>query len=280
MISRRLWVWVLTGMLLGPCEILAAKKQSSADDYCPVETRYLDAVKELQGALVSSVQPDYSCFVDSTEVSLKDFLVVDVRHSDDFNAFSLNGSINLSPRLLLNSPQFKAHQLLLVDHGLKREETARLCSELKAKGFAKTYALKGGLESWADNPKKAFNQPLIQNQLNEVSSTELIRFSFANELLVLTDVEDVTILQMALSKHTKIEKLSFSDSVSISRAVSKSGQSVVLVSEKYTDLRQTLDLPGTYFLNDDLYNLVHEAEQLEVIKEKHGSIPDRYRCKV
>lgn len=273
---------VLAGFLIAP--FVTASAESPSENSCPLSDLYLESIDQSPESRVEE-KPDYSCFVDSMKLNEKDFLIVDIRYKTSFEQNQIDGSINLTPNLLVHSSHLKNHSILIVDHGLNREKTARLCSLMKRTGFPKTYIVEGGVQSWFESKNKKLKDQKSQalsslQDLWRISAMQLALMSYENELVILTDVPEPSAVIKSLSNLAQIHVVNLAklDSEITRLKLKGSSKGVVLVSRSPDSLSADLLGNGIYALEQDVDLLIEASAKIAASQAKRMDIPDRYRC--
>ncbi len=132
-----------------------------------------------------------------------DTLLVDVRPAQEFNQFSIPGSLNIPAYLLKNKAFLKGKKLFLINDGSQSLNLSQVCHELGNMGI-ETHFVTGGLNSWSKvshvlNAYDAFNAPL--DMMTPVSFS--LELSLPDILLISLSAPSVnTEHDPLLSQHT------------------------------------------------------------------------------
>lgn len=124
-----------------------------------------------------AVSPDVTCMAPVAEVlGLLDksgAIVADLRSSVDFQAFHIEGAINLTAAELHAKPYWREKQVVLVGNGKAEAELYRECGRLKQMGYRHLRVLQGGMPSWLGSGLPISGRAPAVTQLVRLSATEL-----------------------------------------------------------------------------------------------------------
>ena len=99
--------------------------------------------------------------------------LVDVRRAEEFAKLRIPGSINI-PLFALKTKSFlKAEQVVLVGEGYRVCELEQECRTLRASGFTRVLALRGGLASWVEKGGPVEGDVFARAQVSRVSPAGL-----------------------------------------------------------------------------------------------------------
>ena len=95
---------------------------------------------------------DLSCGISVAELqkqlSAPDLAMIDLRTSSAFEAWHINGALNLTLTDLHAKPYWRNKQVVLIGNGKAEREWYGACSHLKQIGYAKVKVLRGGMPAW------------------------------------------------------------------------------------------------------------------------------------
>ena len=145
--------------LVKPAVVLAAGELNSKPNPDPL---FAEQLRKQNGSYVISVE--------SVRHKLKekqDILLVDVRNKEEFEAFSIPGSVNI-PLFAIKTKSFlKPKFLVLLNEGYNYDELEQACEDLRESGFT-VWVLHGGLYYWKEKGGRLKGNPFMQKELNKM----------------------------------------------------------------------------------------------------------------
>jgi len=139
------------------------------------------------------LRPDLSCGITPTELAglhdRADATLIDVRPLAERELFRIGGTLSMTASELRTKSVLRGKNLVLIGDGKAERELYAACADLKARGFARTRVLRGGMPSWlAHGGAVQGSAPdLLQSQ--RLSSSQLWGESQFDANLVLMTVE-------------------------------------------------------------------------------------------
>lgn len=135
-----------------------------------------DAPGAAKNASASQQKPT-SCLVSlsATDKLLagRDFSLVDVRSSAEYDQYHIPGSINIPLHLVKTKDFLKQQSVELVNDGRTTTELEKTCNELKKSGFDRVTVLDGGLFAWYVSKRSLQGDPVAESKLNLMTADEL-----------------------------------------------------------------------------------------------------------
>jgi rhodanese-related sulfurtransferase len=145
--------------LFKPFIVLAAEELNSKPNSDPLSAVHL---RKRNGS--------YAISVESVRHKLKekqDILLVDARNKEEFETFSIPGSVNI-PLFAIKTKSFlKEKSLVLINEGYNYDELERACEDLRESGFT-VWVLRGGLYFWKEKGGRLKGDPFAQKELNKM----------------------------------------------------------------------------------------------------------------
>lgn len=96
--------------------------------------------------------PDLSCAISVPELqkmsSNPDLTMLDLRSKEAFQAWHINGALNVTLADLHAKPYWRNKQVVLIGNGKLEREWYGTCSHLKKIGYSKVKVLRGGMPAW------------------------------------------------------------------------------------------------------------------------------------
>jgi rhodanese-related sulfurtransferase len=96
--------------------------------------------------------PDMSCAITAhalhTLLQRQSTVLIDVRQSADYEAFHIDGSLNVSFSDLRSKPYWRNKTAVLVGSGRAERELYGECARLKQLGYKEVLVLQGGITTW------------------------------------------------------------------------------------------------------------------------------------
>lgn len=143
-----------------------------------------------------SLEPDLSCALGVNEASpLLDEArtrFVDIRKQDQFEAFHINGALNMDVGQLVTKSYLRDSSLVLLGDGKSERELYLACTRLKQAGFHDVHVLQGGMTAWIAQNQPILGQAPSLPQLMRLAPAELLQEShFSNNLFVIVGREAV-----------------------------------------------------------------------------------------
>lgn len=77
-----------------------------------------------------------------------DWALIDLRQNDDFQAYHINGAMNLGLADLHGKPYWRNKQVVLIGNGKGERELYAACTQLKQSGYKQVSVLRGGMPAW------------------------------------------------------------------------------------------------------------------------------------
>lgn len=154
---------------------------------CPADADYSQAAPEQP---VPTLEPDLSCAVsvDAAAQWLENprVHVIDMRKKDQFEAFHINGALNMDMTSLGSKTYLRESPLLLLGEGKGDRELYLTCAQLKQSGFKEVRVLQGGMTAWVAQGQAVLGQAPGLPQLMRLSPAELLQEgNFANNVFVI-----------------------------------------------------------------------------------------------
>lgn len=112
-----------------------------------------------------------ACYVSAQSVHRKRPLLVDVRNPDDFSAYWIPGSLNISLYALKTQAFLRRTPFVITGSGRTSKALEQACVELRKQGY-KVSVLRGGLDAWRSRNYPLDGNGAAQNDLNKMSPAE------------------------------------------------------------------------------------------------------------
>lgn len=126
-----------------------------------------------------AVAPDLGCGLaaDAVATMLKDpaTTFIDVRPAVEYNAYHVDGALNISASTLHTKNYLKNRPVILAGSGKGDRDLYTACAELKAAGFKQTHVLRGGMLSWSRNAYPVVGTLAAPFHLASLTPAELFR---------------------------------------------------------------------------------------------------------
>lgn len=233
--------------------IVDSKMDNKPEPDCIVDTLLKDTpsmlTKEIKQDWINDlfqkgkVSPNYSSLISVTELKKQtdkdNFVVVDVRNADEFEALQIPGSINITERYLLTKTFLKNKKVILVNEGFAISALQSLSERMKKSGFKSIRVLRGGLNAWQHEGEK-----LEGNVLNQTIINQILPKQFYPEL----NYSDVVVLDVS-SLNGKLARKEISRQLK-SRLIKQTGSKrndrlrIVITSKQgdgYETVRQAIE---------------------------------------
>lgn len=154
---------------------------------CRADVNYLSAAEEQQ---IPTLAPDLSCAisVDTAAHWLENprAHLIDMRKKDQFEAFHINGALNMGVTQLGTKAYLRESPLVLLGEGKGDRELYLTCAQLKQNGFKEVRVLQGGMTAWIAQGLPVLGQAPGLPQLMRLSPAELLQEgNFANNVFVI-----------------------------------------------------------------------------------------------
>lgn len=171
--------------LLGGAEVRA---QMTSGDQLPEAIRGIKpaaavcsrddvGVKPTAASLAPEVRPDLRCALDVPAVaSLRvrsDVALIDLRPSSEFQAFHIDGALNLSRSELHAKPYWRSKTAVLVGDGRAERELYVECARLHQIGYRDVHVLHGGIPQWLAQGEPVFGRAPSFGKLARLSAEAL-----------------------------------------------------------------------------------------------------------
>jgi len=139
---------------------------------------------------VPTLAPDLSCAigVDAATHLLGNPRVhlIDMRKKDQFEAFHINGALNMEMTQVATKAYLRKSPLVLLGEGKGDRELYLTCAQLKQDGFKEVRVLKGGITAWVAQGQPVLGQAPGVPQLMRLAPSELLQEgNFANNVFVI-----------------------------------------------------------------------------------------------
>lgn len=109
---------------------------------------------------VPEVQPDLNCAISVSEVrtllTQPSTALIDLRLAADYQAFHIEGALNLGFSDLHSKPYWRNKTVVLIGNGKAERELYSECAQLKRSGYKQVRVLRGGMPLWL-----VHNQPVM-----------------------------------------------------------------------------------------------------------------------
>lgn len=153
-----------------------------------------DAAPVLGTAAAPAVSPDLGCAISPAELrpmlALTDTAVVDLRAPTAYQAFHIEGALNLSSLDLHSKPYWRSKAVVLVGDGRAEHELYRECTRLKRLGYKRVAVLRGGMPLWLAAGQPAAGRAPAATQLARLTASEFRQESgHMNNLVVLSKLQ-------------------------------------------------------------------------------------------
>ncbi len=97
-------------------------------------------------------EADFSCAISVPELQKMmgslDVTLVDLRSNEAYQAWHINGALNLTLADLHAKPYWRNKQVVLIGNGKLEREWYGACGHLKQNGYSKVKVLRGGMPAW------------------------------------------------------------------------------------------------------------------------------------
>ena len=187
---------------------LKSNEEKKPEKLCTASYGVTDNKNDISKQFASAKKKNYtiqelnSCLVTARQA--KEFikkgkvLLVDVRDPIAFESVRIESALNL-PEHTISEKSFLRHRpFVLIGKGHRTHELARLCVELKKKGFKNPSVIEGGIVSWL--------QEGYELKLNDLSATKQIMTLSPRELVSTAGKQKWTIASVGLDKN-RIKKI-------------------------------------------------------------------------
>jgi rhodanese-related sulfurtransferase len=118
----------------------------------PEGSCYNENIPEVNLPTAPLWEADLSCGISVPELqkqlSAPDLALVDLRNSDAFQGWHINGALNLTLTDLHAKPYWRNKQVVLIGNGKAEREWYGACRHLKQNGYANVRVLRGGMPAW------------------------------------------------------------------------------------------------------------------------------------
>ena len=145
-------------------------------------------------AAVPQWEPDLGCGISVPELQKQlgsaDLTLVDLRQKEAFEAWHINGALNLSFAELHNKPYWRNKQVVLMGNGKAERESYSECRHLKQLGYTKVKVLRGGMPAWLAQ------QGAVLGRVNE-TVPHMLRLSAAEFWLEAQNLDHLLLLSPA-----------------------------------------------------------------------------------
>lgn len=120
---------------------------------------------------------DRSCHVSVTsarkELQTSRVALVDVRHPDAFNRYSIPTSLNIPLYAVKTKDFLKDKHVILLNEGASTGVLEQACGDLRRAGFSKVSVMEGGLHAWAEQGGPIAGDILAVDQLKWMTPQDL-----------------------------------------------------------------------------------------------------------
>lgn len=133
-------------------------------------------------AEISGYRPDMACATSVAQVTPQvkagQLHVIDLRSPERFNAFHINGALNLTPGELPAKSYLRGRKLLLVGEGKGERSVYEVCRRLRANGFQSVQVLQGGMLNWLAQGGDVLGQLPALAPARQLSAPELLEEAY------------------------------------------------------------------------------------------------------
>lgn len=140
-----------------------------------------DAAPKPGVAAAPTVPPDFACAVSvgalQSMLAQPDTVVVDARGNTAYQAFHIEGALNLSSLDLRSKPYWRSKAVVLVGDGKSERELYSECTRLKRLGYKQVAVLRGGMPLWLAEGQPVAGRAPAAAQLARLSVAEFLHES-------------------------------------------------------------------------------------------------------
>lgn len=133
---------------------------------------------------------DFGCAIEVgaavSMLSKPNVVLVEMRSRVDYDAYHVDGSLNLQTSELKSKSYLKGRSLLLLGSGKGEHEHYTACAELKAAGFKSVRVLRGGMLAWLKERRPVVGSAPEATQLSTLSPAELFHEMANSHNLILS----------------------------------------------------------------------------------------------
>lgn len=130
-----------------------------------------------------------SCLLSVNDVKSKlkklNAVVIDVRKGDEYESYTIAGSLNMPAYEIYTKSYLKHKVLILVGYGYDNSLLTEYCNKLRGKGFRSVYVLRGGIVNWAAMSNETNNGRLNTTNINYITPADLLQMKAQKDLYII-----------------------------------------------------------------------------------------------
>ncbi len=163
--------------------------------------------------------------------------IVDVRHPDAFNRYSIPASLNIPLYAIKTKAFLKDKHVILINEGASATSLEGACVDLHRAGFSKVSVLEGGLHAWAGQQGTVVGDVLAVDQLKWMSPQDLFAERQYDDWIVFDfSAKQESAMRPWLPKKLEAIKLNAKTAATVKTAMAGKGgnspRKILIVDEK------------------------------------------------